>query len=99
MKIFDDYNINIWSKTVDWLDNHPFISSWESVPEMGETIVWVTDSKISVPDFLFGEPVVVVLETQQNYRITTTKTIKLTMFPRFLTKFRVVCSELWLMLQ
>lgn len=39
MKIIDDYNIKIWSKTVDWLDNHPFILSWESVPEMGETIV------------------------------------------------------------
>jgi hypothetical protein len=99
MKIIDDYNIKIWSKTVDWLDNHPFILSWESVPEMDETIVWATSSKINVPDFLFGEPVVVILETQKNYRETRIKTIKLTLFPKFLTGLRIVCSELWLLLQ
>jgi hypothetical protein len=66
---------------------------------MDETIVWATSSKINVPDFLFGEPVVVILETQKNYRETRIKTIKLTLFPKFLTGLRIVCSELWLLLQ
>lgn len=92
------YDTFIWSKTIQFLEQNSKINSWESIPEKNQTIIWTNHAKLTCPDFMFGAPVLVVAENGKNYRDNGCMVVKQTFLPKYLSKFRVLCSEIYLLI-